>query len=343
MKKKLNGLWFFLLFNYSSQALALSEQNYKSDYQEKIIPLLNQFQKKSFIGSHFVPIHYVKYTSNEQSSRCLIILPGRSEPLEKYAEVVYDLNNGSLKNEYKFFLMDHRGQGSSGRMIEKDPLDYFKGHVDQFENYSKDVKIFFDSIVNNSGCTEKNLLAHSLGAGIAVDFIQKNPEYIDRAFLSSPMLKIQTEPYSYSIARTIVLASMAGGLGNNFAIGQKPYTGERNFEQNKFTSSKERYDMTMDIFETFPKTKLGGVTNRWLNEVMSGTWRMRFKYSELKIPLRVAHAGIEKYSDKSEMIKLCEEAPYCNRIYLETSKHEVLMDRDINRNIIFSEMEKFFK
>lgn len=343
MKKKLNGLWFFLLFNYSSQALALSEQNYKSDYQEKIIPLLNQFQKKSFIGSHFVPIHYVKYTSNEQSSRCLIILPGRSEPLEKYAEVVYDLNNGSLKNEYKFFLMDHRGQGSSGRMIEKDPLDYFKGHVDQFENYSKDVKIFFDSIVNNSGCTEKNLLAHSLGAGIAVDFIQKNPEYIDRAFLSSPMLKIQTEPYSYSIARTIVLASMAGGLGNNFAIGQKPYTGVRNFEQNKFTSSKERYDMTMDIFETFPKTKLGGVTNRWLNEVMSGTWRMRFKYSELKIPLRVAHAGIEKYSDKSEMIKLCEEAPYCNRIYLETSKHEVLMDRDINRNIIFSEMEKFFK
>ena len=108
MKKKLNGLWFFLLFNYSSQALALSEQNYKSDYQEKIIPLLNQFQKKSFIGSHFVPIHYVKYTSNEQSSRCLIILPGRSEPLEKYAEVVYDLNNGSLKNEYKFFLMGER-------------------------------------------------------------------------------------------------------------------------------------------------------------------------------------------------------------------------------------------
>lgn len=343
MKKKLNGLWFFLLFIYSFQAFALSELNYKSEYQEKIIPLLNQFQKKSFIGSKLVPIHYAKYTSNEQSNRCLIILPGRSEPLEKYAEVVHDLNTGSLAGEYKFFLLDHRGQGSSGRMIEKDPLDYFKGHVDQFENYSNDVKIFFDLIVNNSGCTEKNLLAHSLGAGIAVDFMQKNPEYIDRAFLSSPMLKIQTEPYSYSIARTIVLASMAGGLGNKFAIGQKTYNGERNFELNRFTNSKARYDMTMDIFDTYPQARLGGVTNRWLNEVMSGTWRLRFKYSELKIPLRVAHAGIEMYSDKSEMIKLCEEAPYCNRMYLETSKHEVLMDKDINRNRVFSELEKFFK
>jgi lysophospholipase len=136
---------------------------------------------------------------------------------------------------------------------------------------------------------------------------------------------------------------MAAGLGNKFAIGQKPFSGGRNFELNKFTTSKERYEMTMDIFDNYPQTRLGGVTNRWLNEVMVGTRRIRPHYGNIRISLRVAHAGIENYSESSEMIKLCEEAPYCNHLYLETSKHEVLMDRDINRDIVLTEIEKFFR
>ncbi|QDK41837.1 hypothetical protein DOM21_10325 [Bacteriovorax stolpii] len=337
-----NLLALVALTVFSTSAFAISESNYATEYKEKILPLIGSFKNATFKGQAGVNIHYATYTSNDQSTRCLVILPGRSEPLEKYAEVVYDLDHGAKAGAFKYFLMDHRGQGSSGRMINDEASDSEKGYVDHFENYALDVKTFLDTVVGNAGCSEKLLIAHSLGAGIAVDFMQKNPEYFDRAFLTSPMLKIQTAPYSYAVARSIVLASMAAGRGKKYAVGQKPFNPNRNFEANTFTTSEARYNMAMDMFDYFPQTKLGGVTNRWLNEVMSATAHIRKNYSDLKLPLRMAHAGNETYSEPSEMVRLCEEAPHCNRVFLKDSKHEVLMDQDHNRGVVLLEIEKFF-
>ncbi len=325
---------------FSLNSFAISEANYAQEYKEKVIPLLQQFEKETFTGQNNVAIHYATYTSNPSSSRCLVILPGRSEPLEKYAEVVHTLDNGPLAGSFKFFLMDHRGQGSSARMVSDDSE---KGYVDDFGNYVLDLKKFLDIVVAPAHCGETFLLAHSLGAGIAVDFMQQYQQYFDRVALTSPMLKIQTAPYKYAVARSIVLASMAAGRGKKYAIGQKGFNPTRNFEANTFTSSKARYDMTMDIFDMLPQTRLGGVTNKWLNEVMGRTGTIRKRYDWIKLPMRVFHAGIETYSEPSEMVRLCEEAAYCNRVFLETSKHEVLMDRDVNRDVVFAELEKFFK
>lgn len=321
----------------SFNAFAISESNYKSEYLEKIIPVINAYKTSTFTGQKNIPIHYATYTTNPNATRCLVVLPGRSEAIEKYAEVIYDLDNGVLAGEFQYFLMDHRGQGSSGRMLP----DSQKGHVDSFNNYVLDLKFFMDTIVKAHNCSETSLLAHSLGAGISTKFLQKYPEYFDRAALTSPMLKIQTAPYSYEVARSIVVASVIAGQGKKYGPGQKAFDPTRNFEANAFTTSPARYEMAMDIFDIFPATKLGGVTNQWLNEVMYATASIRAHYNDIKIPLKVFHAGIESYSDKNEMIKLCEKAPHCTRTYLETSKHEVLMDRDINRDVVISELEDF--
>lgn len=327
----------FALVVVSFNAFAISEVNYKSQYSEKILPVIAAFNTKSFVGQKNIPIHYGTYTTNPIATRCLVILPGRSEAIEKYAEIVYDLDNGKLAGEFQYFLMDHRGQGSSGRMLE----DTQKGHVDSFNNYVLDLKKFMDTIVKDRNCSETSLLAHSLGAGISTKFMQKYPEYFDRAALTSPMLKIQTAPYRYEVARAIVVASVIAGQGKKYGPGQKGFDPARNFEANAFTTSPARYEMAMDIFDLFPKTQLGGVTNQWLNEIMHATVAIRAHYNDIKIPLKVFHAGIELYSDKDEMIRLCDMAPHCTRTYLETSKHEVLMDRDVNRDIVISELEDF--
>lgn len=325
------------VFCISFSVFAISEDNYKEEYQEKIIPTILAFQTSTFIGSKNIPIHYATYTTNAQTDRCLVILPGRTEPLEKYAEVVYDLDHGTLAHEFKYFLMDHRGQGSSGRML----ADPEKGHVDSFNNYVLDLKKFMDTVVKDENCSEVNLIAHSLGAGIATKFLETYPDYFKRAALSSPMLKIQTAPYKYELARAIVLASMAAGRGKLYGVGQKGFDPTRNFETNTFTSSEARYDMAMDMFDMYPQAKLGGVTNQWLNEVMHSTFSIRLNYKKIKIPLRVFHAGLESYSEPSEMIRLCDEASSCSRTFLPTAKHEVLMDRDVNRGVVITELEKF--
>ncbi len=326
-----------VVFCVSFNVFAISEDHYKQEYQEKIVPTILAFQNATFTGQKNISIHYATYTTNAETDRCLVILPGRSEALEKYAEVVYDLDNGALAGEFKYFLMDHRGQGSSGRMV----ADTQKGHVDSFNNYVLDLKKFMDTVVKDANCSEVSLIAHSLGAGIATKFLQTYPDYFKRAALSSPMLKIQTAPYKYELARAIVLASMIAGKGKDYGVGQKPFDPTRNFETNTFTTSPVRYDMAMDIFDEYPQAKLGGVTNQWLNEVMHSTFSIRLNYKKIKIPLRVFHAGLESYSEPSEMIRLCEEASDCSRTFLPTAKHEVLMDRDVNRGVVINELEKF--
>lgn len=335
LKKLLAGITILS----SVQAFAISEANYAQEYKEKIIPLITSMTKGTFKGERSLPIHFATYTTNPESTICMVILPGRTESLEKYAEVVHDIDNGVKKGVFKFFLMDHRGQGSSGRI---DKVQSDMGYVDDFNNYVLDVKNFMDNIVGENNCSQRFLLAHSLGAGVGISFMQQYPEYFDRAALSSPMLKIQTAPYSYKVARSIVLASVAAGRGKKFAIGQKAFSGVRNFEANNFTSSKERYEMAMNMFDMIPEARLGGVSNKWLNEIMKGSKDIRKNYSDLKIPLRVFQAGIETYSYPEEMVKLCDEASFCKRVYLPDSKHEVLMDRDVNRNVVIHELETFF-
>lgn len=327
----------FLLISFSQNVFAISEGNYQQEYQNKIMPLIHSMDEGRFIGEKNISIHYRTFIQ-ENAKNCLVILPGRTEPVEKYAEVIYDLLQTDAGKNLNFFLLDHRGQGSSGRMAK--PFDV--GHIDHFSHYVADLETFIKNQNLEKNCHHRFLLAHSLGAGISVSYLLKNPNFFDKIALSSPMLKIQTKPYAYAVARTIVEAANLAGLGAKFAPGQKGFDPNETFVNNKFTTSPERFFMAMNIFEILPTTKLGGVSNRWILEVMKGTNPIRSRYHEISAPMRVFHAGIEEYSESSEMEKLCTEAANCQRTFLPTSKHEVLMDRDVNRNIVINELSNFF-
>lgn len=341
MKQFLVSLSLICASTLSSNAFAISEQNYEAEYLQKIVPLITSMPSGFFSGAEDVKIHYASFTTNPSSKKCVVILPGRSEPFVKYTEVVHSLEEQN-PGKFAFFLMDHRGQGQSERMLKK-AGDSEKGHSDDFENYVSDLKTFMDTIVAKQGCKQNFLLAHSLGAGIGISFMQQYPEVFDRAALSSPMLKIQTKPYKYALARTIVLGQMAMFRGDEFAVGQKPYDPNLTFEENNYTSSLARFKMSRETFKNFPETKLGGVTNGWLNEVMKATRKIRKHYNEVTIPVHMFHAGIETYSEPGEMVRFCEEASHCVRTYLPDSKHEVLMDRDVNRDRVIAEITELFK
>ncbi|MGZ3806722.1 MAG: alpha/beta fold hydrolase [Bacteriovorax sp.] len=321
----------------SQNLFALSEMNYQNEYSAKVSPLIKKMNEGSFPGENNVPIHFRTYL-NSGASNCLVVLPGRTEPIEKYAEVIYDLLQTPAGKNLNFFLMDHRGQGQSGRM--SDPWDM--GHIDHFDNYVKDLEAFVRLQNLDKRCEHKFLLAHSMGAGIATAYILKNPQTFERVALSSPMLKIMTKPYAYVVARAIVEAQTVAGRGAKFAIGQKGYDPAAKFEENTFTTSPERFDMAMSMYKTYPLAQLGGVSNRWVLEVMKGTNKLRSHYHEISTPMRVFVAGLESYSEPSEMEKLCDEAANCKRLNLPTSKHEVMMDRDINRDQVLKELENFF-
>jgi lysophospholipase len=327
-----------LLALTTNSAFAISEKNYQSDYSQKISPLIQKMKEGTFEGAEKVKIHYRTLLS-PTSQNCLVILPGRTEPIEKYAEVVYDLMQTPAGKNMDFYLMDHRGQGQSGRMASTTDM----GHIDRFENYVSDVETFIKLQNLDKRCEHKFLLAHSMGAGIATAYILKHPKTFEKVVLSSPMLKILTKPYAYGTARAIVETMVTAGRGAKFAIGQKGFNSGAKFEDNTFTTSPERFKMAMGMFETYPSTKVGGVSNRWILEIMKGTNPLRSRYHEISTPMVVIHAGNEAYSEPEEMAKLCQEAANCKHVFLPTSKHEVFMDSDANRNIALGAATEFFR
>ncbi len=318
-----------------SNAFAVSETDYKNNYENYVRPFLSTM-KDEYLSSNGLKLHY-KTSIKADAPYCMVILPGRSEPAEKYAEFIYDLRTSPVGDYLNFFVLDHRGQGSSDRMDPK--LDM--GYVDHFENYVSDLDNFLNQVVSNHKCKKRFLFAHSMGAGIGLSWVVNNQKYFDGLMISSPMLKIQTTPYSYAVAKSIVTAMMAIGKGNEFAIGQKPFNSNDPFEANKFTTSVERFKMTMNLFEELPQTKLGGVSNRWLYEVMNGTRKLRLNYKKFKTPIHMYRAGTELYSEPEEMQKFCKEALQCIEMVLDSSKHEVVNDIDENRNLVLYDIVQF--
>lgn len=322
----------------SQNVFGISEKNYELNYAIKVLPFLLRMEEGTFTGQENISIHYRHYIQKE-AKNCLMILPGRSEPVEKYAEVIYDLYQTPSGKNLNFFLLDHRGQGQSARMTS--PSDM--GHIDEFENYILDLETFMKLMKLGERCEHKFLLAHSMGAGIGTSFILKYPNSFEKVAFVSPMLKIQTGDYSYAVARAIVQAQNLIGRGDQFAIGQMGYNPDATFEKNKVTTSPARFKMSQALNDLYPKTRLGGVSNRFVLETMRGTNPLRSRYHLISAPLLVFTAGIENYSVPEEMTKLCSESANCRPSFFAQAKHEILMERDEFRDQVIKELENFFQ
>lgn len=331
MNKLMTTFFLTILVLSFKNSFAISSVDYDNQFPNTVLPyFINNTKEGYLIGTNKHRLYY-REKSDEQKRRCLVILPGRSEPIMKYAEVFYDLDHAFKDRgaEHHIFLMDHRGQGRSSR----EGITLQVGHVNDFDEYVNDLRVFVEKIVKPSRCYGVSLVAHSMGAGIALRYLDFYPDTFDRFVLSSPMLKIQTKPYPYLAARTIVQANVLRGKGREYAPGQGDHNSNAKFEDNRFTTSPERFRMAQNIYEWFQDTKLGGTSNKWILEVMKGTNEIRKDYRKVNSPLRVFTAGTELYSELEEMQKLCEKAMDCELTDFPTAKHEIFMDRDENRNL----------
>lgn len=147
-------------------------------------PLLDfwrQRQEGEFNGVDDVPIRYVRFSA-PQHQRVVVISPGRIESYVKYPEVAYDL----FQRGYDVMIIDHRGQGRSGRLL----ADSHRGHVVNFADYVEDFTRFYQQAVLPLGYRQHFALAHSMGGAILAQFLARQPQAFAAAALCAPMFGI---------------------------------------------------------------------------------------------------------------------------------------------------------
>jgi len=304
----------------SAPASAVPEAELADRFESEILPFcLERWTYGSLRGAGGVDLEYATYKVAHPRG-AVVILPGRTEPFLRYCELVYDLRDTG----YDVFLIDHRGQGWSDRLLD----DPDPGYVDQFGNYVADVHAFMRQVVLPGGYPRIVGLAHSMGGGILTRYAELHPRDFAALVLSAPMLAVDTKQYAMPVAYLLAAGASLFGQGAEYAPGQGRADADWTFEDNSVTHSEARFAMRQRILHLFPELLVGGATFRWVKEALEGTAATRLWAFTLDLPILMYQVDDERYVANWGQDEVCARAAHCEKHFLPGTRHEIFLERD---------------
>jgi lysophospholipase len=274
------------------------------------------------------------YSHHLKKSGSLILLNGRKEFMEKYAETIRELN----QRGFNVYSLDWRGQGLSSRML----ANRHKGFIKNYDNYLDDLNLFIRKIVRPRADIPLIFLSHSMGGHIALRFIHEHPELVDKAVLVSPMIDILTSPLPGWFVRLIARVAIKAGLDHAYIIGSGDYAVEK-FKDNRLTSDPKRFmDENKAIVEN-PALALGGVTYGWLSATFESIDILTEPDFAKKIttPILIASAGSDRVVSIKAQKTICSLLHNCRFAEITGARHEILKETDAVRSIFWNEFDRF--
>lgn len=279
-------------------------------------------------GHGGVPLRWVAFEARPERA-ALVVLPGRTEPVERYGEVAADL----VPLGYSLLVLDVRGQGRSGRLLGLDQPpgspEFQKGHVERFEDYVDDLGTFLRAVVRDRPGRRVLGLGHSMGAAILARRAQLHPRDLEALALSSPMFRIPIPPLGPAFVRLQLLL----GRGEAYARGVGPLDPARvDFETHRTTHSEARFRWKFGHIPG-PELWLGGPTYRWVHEALRLTAAVRRDAARLRVPTLVLQASEDVVVVNAGQDEVAAAAPpgVVTKVVIEGAYHELLMEADVHR------------
>ncbi|GAB7262047.1 lysophospholipase L2 [Dickeya ananatis] len=292
-----------------------------------------------FIGVDDVPVRFVRFTSSLHR-HLVVVLPGRTDSYVKYAEVAYDL----FQCGYDVLMMDHRGQGRSGRLLR----DGHRGHVNRFSDYVDDVATLWQQQVAPGPYTRRFALAHSMGGAILAQFLARQPQAFDAAAFCAPMCGILLPMPRWLAWRILAWAERRPGIRDYYAIGTRPWR-PLPFMANELTHSRERYRRHVRFYADDPDLRIGGPTYHWVREALLVEEQLLQQAPAITTPLLLLQAQEEQVVDNRSQDAFCQALaaaghpcvggrPYVVR----GARHDILSEKDAMRADAFGQILQHF-
>ncbi len=341
----MKAVWKVLfLVTVCSQSLAISEKNYKGDFQTNVIPFTHSVGKfGSFTGIAHKKIAFSYYQVNDEKG-VIVMVPGRVEPMAKYAELIYDF----ATQGYSVYIIDHRGQGNSQKLIENKPE---LGHVEYFNDYVSDFKTFMEYFVNpvidkqtkRRAHSKVYILAHSMGATIATLYLYDyHPDFVNAVVVSSPMFEMNMRGHPmYEVYGLLTKALVTDNL-HEVVLNGKGYQWDYPFEGNDVTHSQARFQFEKDLVLLNPQFAVGDPTYKWLQTCLRATSRVLRHGADLKYPILLFQAGQDSIVENGGQEKFLAQNKSSRKIIFQTARHEILQETDDVRDRALVETLSFF-
>jgi lysophospholipase len=251
----------------------------------------------------------------------VIVAPGRTEFIEKYFEVIRELQ----ARGFAVFCIDWRGQGLSGREVDNGLKGHFVSFDDPVNDLSTALKLLADKLPRpHIG------LAHSMGGAILLRALQTRRIELDAAAFTAPMWGLPgLKDFQKKYARFMVSL----GLGGTFAPNVEKKWKRENFKRNPVTNDKERHSRCQGLIAEEPRLALAGPTIGWVAAAADAIegFQVPGALAHLRIPILVATAADEQLIDNASHDEVIHNLPDATHITIAGAKHEILMERDDKR------------
>ena len=284
-----------------------------------------------------VELRYARWPANRSPVRgTVVLLHGRNEFIEKYFETVGDLR----RRGFAVVAFDARGQGGSARLLG----NRRKGHVRDFADYVNDFETIMQEVVLPDCPPPYYVLAHSMGATVALLAAARLATQIERMVMTAPMLGLPQ-----AASRTL---SRVSGFLMHFGLGEAYVPGGGNtlfqtrpFKGNPVTSDADRYARTLAVVDADPRVGVGAPTIGWLNAAMRATIRMEQPdfFDAVPMPVLMVLAGTEAVVSNTAAEALARRLKTAAHLRIPGSRHEILMERDEYRDQFWVAFDAFIR
>jgi lysophospholipase len=263
-------------------------------------------------------------SSNGGARGSVIVSPGRSEPIEKYYEVVQDL----LGRGFAVLVHDWRGQGLSVRALP----DRLKGHAQGFKPFLGDYTALLDAF---EGRLPKPWIAlgHSMGGCLTTLALAHGEQRFSACVLSAPMLGLNTGNRPPRASRALAWIMARAGRAGDYTLGDKGDPFVQSFPKDALTHDEKRYARYQAQQLANRDIAIGGTTWGWVDFAFSAcAWLRRSKGVEaISIPVTIVGAGEDSRVLNVDLKSIAKRIPKGRYLEIEGAFHEILIEVDARR------------
>lgn len=251
----------------------------------------------------------------------VVVSPGRTEPLEKYFEVIGELR----ARGFAVLVHDWRGQGLSQRLLP----DRLKGHATGYKDFLEDYRLMLLAFQDRLP-QPWIALGHSMGGCLVLlDLIEGEGRFA-AGVLTAPMLGISTAGVPEGMARAVAWTMVASGQGSSPVpgLGHDPLVDA--FVEEGLTHDRGRYARYKNQLRACPDLALGGPTWGWLDFALSavGAFADRAALARVAIPVTVVAAQHDRLVLNSIARQVVETMPRGRYFEIAGAFHELLVEID---------------
>ncbi|WP_299297196.1 alpha/beta hydrolase [uncultured Tateyamaria sp.] len=264
----------------------------------------------------------------------VLLFPGRTEYVEKYAPAAGDL----AARGYATIVIDWRGQGLADRLLD----DARIGHVETFGDYQLDVAAMVAAAQELNLPKPYYLLAHSMGGCIGLRSLHDGLDVRSAAF-TGPMWGIRISPHLRPVAWALGRMMPAIGQGHRLPPGTilDSYVLTADFDDNVLTTDFEMFDMMRQQLQAHPELALGGPSFVWLREALDETLALA-RMPAPQVPCDAFLGTNERIVHTGRIEARMDTWTHGTLHMMQGGEHEVLMEDATTRAGIFDTMTTRF-